>query len=331
MLKVAIVGCGKIADQHVEQIVLIPGCEIVGVCDREELMARQLQERLNVGAYFTEVQDLLDKATPDVVHITTPPQSHYPVAKLCLQAGCHVYIEKPFTVDAAEAEQLISLAERKGLKLTVGHNAQFTHAAIRMRRLIEEGYLGGPPVHMESYYCYDLRDAAYAKALLGDSHHWVRKLPGGLLQNVISHGISKIAEFLTGDSPAVLAYGFTSPLLRSIGETEIDDELPVIRMKGSRYKSYLEQFVPPWGYAKQYIGNSLGNMTKFLKADFQTGYSMKVLIRKFYRSITDGLALPIPYTEILRTARIMDEIFTQLSSAQNALRAGQSKNVPVER
>jgi len=373
MLKVAIVGCGKIADQHAEQIVLISGCKIVGVCDREELMARQLQERLNVGAYFTGVQDLLDKAKPDVVHITTPPQSHYPLGKLCLQAGCHVYIEKPFTVNAAEAEDLISLAEHKNLKLTVGHNAQFTHAAVRMRRLVEEGYLGGPPVHLESYYCYDLRDAGYAKALLGDSHHWVRKLPGGLLQNVISHGISKVAEFLTGDSREVLAYGFTSPLLRSIGETEIidelrvilhddvttayftfssqmrpplhqlrlfgprnglvmdDDQLTVIKVKGSRYKSYLEQFVPPWDYAKQYIGNSLGNMTKFLKADFQTGYSMKVLIRSFYRSITDGLPLPIPYKEILRTSRIMDEIFSQLSSAQNAMRAGHSRNVPVER
>src|SRR6266436_1287522 len=324
MLKVAIVGCGKIADQHVEQIVLIPGCEIVGVCDREELMARQLQERLNAGAYFTEVQDLLDKATPDVVHITTPPQSHYPVAKLCLQAGCHVYIEKPFTVDAAEAEQLISLAERKGLKLTVGHNAQFTHAAIRMRRLIEEGYLGGPPVHMESYYCYDLRDAGYAKGLLGDSHHWVRKLPGGLLQNVISHGISKIAEFLTGDSPAVLAYGFTSPLLRSIGETEIDDELrvilhgdvatayftfssqmrpslhqfrlygptngiimdddeqTVIKLRGARYKSYAEKFVPPVSYAKQYLGNLTRNLKLFLGRDFHMKGGMKYLIESFY-------------------------------------------------
>ena len=60
MLKVAIIGCGKIADQHAEQILRIPGCEIVGVCDQEELMARQLQERLNVGKYFTEVQDLLE-------------------------------------------------------------------------------------------------------------------------------------------------------------------------------------------------------------------------------------------------------------------------------
>jgi predicted dehydrogenase len=373
MLRVAIVGCGKIADQHAEQIVLIPGCEIVGVCDREELMARQLQERLNVGAYFTEVQDLLDKAKPDVVHITTPPQSHYPLGKLCLQAGFHVYIEKPFTVNAAEAEELVSLAEHKELKLTVGHNAQFTHAAIRMRRLVEEGYLGGPPVHVESYYCYDLRDAGYAKALLGDSHHWVRKLPGGLLQNVISHGISKIAEFLKGDSLEIVASGFTSPLLKSIGETEILDELrvilrddaatayftfssqmrpalhqlrlfgpknglimdedqqTVIRVRGSRYKSYLEQFVPPWEYAKQYVANSLGNMTKFLKADFQAGYSMKVLIRAFYRSIMDRLPPPISYNEILRTSRIMEEIFTQLNSRQSAISAETSRHLPVAR
>src|SRR5579859_4324520 len=110
MLRVAIVGCGKIADQHGEQILRIPGCGIVGVCDQEELMARQLQERLNAGSCFTSVQDLLNKANPDVVHITTPPQTHYPVGKLCLEAGRHVYIEKPFTVTADEAEELLDLA-----------------------------------------------------------------------------------------------------------------------------------------------------------------------------------------------------------------------------
>src|SRR6202521_506101 len=158
MLRVAIVGCGKIADQHAEQILHIPACQIVGVCDREELMAKQLQKRLNVPTRFAEVQDLLDKAKPDVVHVTSPPQTHYPVGKLCLEAGCHVYIEKPFTVTLEEAKELVNLAERKNLKLTVGHNAQFTHAANRMRKLVAEGYLGGSPVHLESYYAYDLGD-----------------------------------------------------------------------------------------------------------------------------------------------------------------------------
>src|SRR5271169_631942 len=112
MLKVAIIGCGKIADRHAEQIRLVPDCEIVGVCDNEELMAKQLQERLGVPAYFTDVRDLLDKAKPDVAHITTQPQSHYPLGKICLEAGCNVYIEKPFTVELAQAEELIAIAER---------------------------------------------------------------------------------------------------------------------------------------------------------------------------------------------------------------------------
>src|SRR6185503_8313841 len=100
MLKVAIVGCGKIADAHASQIRRIPGCEIVGVCDTEPLMARQLFERFPVGAQFSDVTR-------------------------------------------------------------------------RLRGLVQRGYLGGPPVHMESSYCYDLGDA-YARALLGDRQHWIR-------------------------------------------------------------------------------------------------------------------------------------------------------------
>src|ERR1051326_6827164 len=122
MLTVAIVGCGKIADQHAEQILRIPECELVAVCDREELMARQLRERLNLPAHFTDVEDLLEEADPDIVHVTSPPQSHYSVGMKCLEAGCHVYVEKPFTVYYNEAEELISLAQRKGLKVTVGNN-----------------------------------------------------------------------------------------------------------------------------------------------------------------------------------------------------------------
>ena len=68
----------------------------------------------------------------------------------------------------------------------------------------------------------------YARVLLGDRGHWVRQLPGRLLQNIISHGIARIAEFLTSDTVRVIAYGFASPLLKSLGESEILDELRVI-------------------------------------------------------------------------------------------------------
>lgn len=228
MLKTAIVGCGKIADEHAMQIQRIPGCEIVGVCDREPLMARQLYERFPVKAHFSDLSELLEAARPDVVHITTSAESHFDIAMRCLECGCHVYVEKPLALNSMEAKRLVDLAEEKGLKLTVGHDDQFTHVARRMRTLIESGYLGGTPVHLESHYCYDLSDPRYARAVLSDKGHWVRRLPGKLLHNIISHGIARIAEFLTSQAPRVIASGFVSPLLRSIGETEVIDELRVI-------------------------------------------------------------------------------------------------------
>lgn len=227
MIRVGIIGCGKIADMHAISINRVSGCEIVGVCDREMLMAKQLAERFKVSAFFDDAVAMLNTVKPDVVHITTPPHSHLQLGLLCLDAGCHIYVEKPFTMNTKEVEELLQYSKEKNLKVTVGHNLQFSHEAIRMRRLIKDGFLGSAPVHMESYYCYNL-DRNYAQALFGDKEHWVRKLPGQLLHNIISHGVSRIVEFLPGGNPKVIAHGFTSPFLRGIGETEIIDELRVI-------------------------------------------------------------------------------------------------------
>jgi predicted dehydrogenase len=228
MIRACIIGCGKIADSHAWAISLIPNTEIVGVCDREELMARQLAERFHIKRYFQNVSTMLDATRPDVVHITTPPQSHYEIGKYCLEAGCHAYIEKPLTINSREAEELIRIAEIKKLKLTVGNDEQFSHVAIRMRKLIKQGYLGGPPVHMDAYHCYDLGDERYASAFISNKTHWVRNLPGQLMQNIISHGLTRIVEYLPGDNVRIIAHGFTSSFLKKMGEYDMIDELRVI-------------------------------------------------------------------------------------------------------
>ena len=360
MLKVAIVGCGKIADSHASQIQRIRDCEIVAVCDREPLMAQQLCYRFPIRHFFTDLSELLRTARPDIVHIATPPEGHFESAKLCLESGANVYVEKPFTVYAHEAERLIELAETQRLKLTVGHNLQFSPAARRMREIVKTGYLGETVVHMESYYGYNLGDPSYARALLGDKQHWVRRLPGNLLQNIISHGIARLAEFLTTDHPHVIAYGFASPLLKSIGETEIVDELRVIiseedritayftfssqmkpsvhelrvygsrnglildedhdivlKLRGNKYKSFADKFIPPLQFAKQYFANLAANAKLFLANDFHMDSSLKYLIQSFYRSIREDSPVPIPYRQILLTSRIMDSIFEQLSSKKS--------------
>ena len=355
MLKIAIIGCGKIADQHVLAIRRIPGCDLVAVCDRELLMARQLGERFGVSQTFTDTQEMLRAVSPDVVHITTPPQGHFPLARQCLEADCHVYLEKPFTITAPEAESLIRLAENRGLKLTAGHNLQFTLEMIEMRRLVEQGFLGGKPVHVESHFSYSLDDTTYVGALLGSRNHWVRQLPGQLFHNIVSHGIAKLAEFLDDDLIEIVASAHQSPKLRSLGGQEVLDELRVllrdgsgttaffcfstqlkpglnelrvcgpanslvvdhasgslVRHKNRSCKSYLTYFLPPLSNAREHFRNARLNVTRFLQRRLHQDAGMKELIGRFYNSIRTGGPPPIPYREILLTARIMDEIFAQI-------------------
>src|SRR6266403_319786 len=205
MLRIAIIGCGKVADQHVQAIHRIPDCSIVALCDRELLMAKQLGERFGVSECFSDLTEMLRETNPDVVHITTPPQSHFSLAKQCLEFGSHVYLEKPFTVVADEAESLIQLADRRDLRITAGHNLQFTLEMLKMRRLVQAGFLGGKPVHLESIFSYDLGHNNYVAPLLGTRRHWVRQLPGQLLHNLISRGIAKLVEFLEDDLVEIVA------------------------------------------------------------------------------------------------------------------------------
>ena len=354
VLRIALIGCGKIADQHVLACRRIAGCEIVALCDRELLMARQLGERFGVTACFGETAEMLQVAKPDVVHITTPPQGHFALGKLCLESGSHVYLEKPFTVTAPEAEELIRLAESRGLKITAGHNLQFTLEMLALRRLVAQNFLGGKPVHLESHFSYDLGDTSYVGPLLGNRAHWVRQLPGRLLHNIISHGIAKLAEFLD-DDVQVTASAHQSAQLQKLGGGEILDELRVLlrdasgttaffcfstqlkpgrnefrlcgpvnsltvdhasgtllRHENKSYKSYLTFFVPPLVSARQNLRNTSRNVFDFLKGRLHQDAGMKELIEQFYRSIQNQSAPPIPYREILLTARIMDAIFAQI-------------------
>jgi predicted dehydrogenase len=355
MLRIAIVGCGKIADQHVQAVHRIPACEIVSLCDREPLMAGQLGERFGISSCFSDLARMLEDTSPDVVHITTPPQGHYSLAKTCLEAGAHVYLEKPFTVTAGEAESLIRLADSRGLKITAGHNYQFTLEMLEMRRLVKEGYLGGKPVHLESHYAYNLDDLSYVRPILGNRQHWVRQLPGRLLHNVISHGIARLVEFLDDDLSDIVARAHQSVKLQTLHGEEVFDELrvlirdvsgttaffcfstqikpglsqfricgprnsivvdqtsgSVIQNKKRNNKSYLTYFVPPLLNAREHLRNAGRNIVDFAGRKLYQDSGMTELIRQFYKSISLTTAPPIPYREIVLTARIMDEIFAQI-------------------
>jgi hypothetical protein len=92
-----------------------------------------------------------------------------------------------------------------------------------------------------------------------------------------------------------------------------DQEL-LLKIRGERFTSYSEKFAPHVDLAGQHLGNLKRNLQLFLARDFHMKSGLKCLIESFYRSITDGTPLPIPYREIELTAMIMDAIFEQLAA-----------------
>lgn len=205
-MRIAVVGCGQIADAHIEESRKIPGVLVAAVCDRNAHMAQQAALRFGIPRAYHDLEEMLEQVQPDVVHITTPPQSHLPVAEVALRGGAHVYVEKPFTVDGAESEELVAAAIRCGRLVCVGHNRAFDSAFLRMRDSHNKGLLGDV-VHVEAMFGYNLA-GPFAAASMGDPMHWIHRLPGGLAQNSISHPLAAMLEFIRDEKPQIHAQGF---------------------------------------------------------------------------------------------------------------------------
>jgi hypothetical protein len=96
----------------------------------------------------------------------------------------------------------------------------------------------------------------------------------------------------------------------------------LVRSLGASYKSYLTYFIPPLRNAREHFRSARLNVINFLRRRLYQDFGMKELIERFYNSIRLGATIPIPYREIILTARIMDEIFAQIYPASNTRELG---------
>jgi len=227
-LTVAIAGCGKIADEQLEEIVKMPELgRVVALYDPEGLMAEQLGVRHGIAAFYDDFTRMLRIERPDVVHVTTPPSSHLELARAALDAGSHVYVEKPLTLNLAESERLVQRAIASRRKLTVGYTFHFDPPAVELRELRARGVLGDI-VHVEASFGYAL-DGPFGHVLMGDPRHWVHGLPGKLLHNNLDHLLDRALDFVPDASPRIVATGNTLRAQR-FGDARDDfaDELRVV-------------------------------------------------------------------------------------------------------
>jgi predicted dehydrogenase len=194
MIKAALIGTGQIARQHLSCLCALPEVEVAGVCDLSPARAESAAERFGVPAWYTDHRRMLDEARPDVVHVTTPPGSHFPLAMAALDAGAHVIIEKPATVTLAELDTLIARAAERSRVLVEDYNYLFNDAPRTILGLIASGDFGAV-THVEVLICLDLLGTGSPFADPNAPHPCL-SLAGGAIADFLTHLASLAHRFV---------------------------------------------------------------------------------------------------------------------------------------
>jgi predicted dehydrogenase len=141
-IRVGVVGLGYWGPNLARNLQELDGAELGGLCDQQSDRLGALARRYPSARSFRELDQLLDAPDIDAVAIATPVGSHFALAEAALNAGKHVFIEKPLAASSAEAASLIELADERGLVLMPGHTFLYSPPVMLIRELIESGDLG---------------------------------------------------------------------------------------------------------------------------------------------------------------------------------------------
>jgi predicted dehydrogenase len=188
-LKGAIVGLGKMGLSHAAIVGAHPEVDMVAVCDTSSLVLDAFK-KFSMVKTFTDFPKMVNETTPDFVVIATPTKYHYPMVKLALEKGIHVFCEKPFTLTASQGTELMDLARQKGLVNQVGYHNQFIGTFRELKRLLSQNILG-KLVHFSG--------EAYGPVVTKEKGSTWRSSPeegGGCLLDYASHVINLIQEVI---------------------------------------------------------------------------------------------------------------------------------------
>src|SRR5438477_12405700 len=192
MVRFGIIGYGYWGPNVVRNLTSLEGSELTAVCDKTPAARRRMQKAHPGITVASEASEILSSTDIDAVAVVTPVWTHYELTKAALENGKHVFVEKPFTSNTAQAQELIELAAKKNLKIMVDHTFLFSGAVKKIRELVEEGALG-------KLYYYDS-----TRVNLGLFQHDVN-----VIWDLAPHDLS-IMDYLIKETPeAIVATGQT--------------------------------------------------------------------------------------------------------------------------
>lgn len=224
-MKYALVGCGRIAINHLTAA-LNNQFEIAGLCDLQEENIKELLKKAGVKEtipLYTDHRRMLGESKPELVAVATESGKHAAIALDCIDAGCHVIIEKPIALSLEEADEIIRRAKKKGVKVCTCHQNRFNQSIQHMRQALEEGRLGKLShgcIHVRWNRNKDYYDQANWRGT------WAQD--GGVLMNQSIHGIDLLRWMMGDEIEEIFAY--TANQFHPYLECE-DVGLAVVRFK----------------------------------------------------------------------------------------------------
>lgn len=351
-MKIGIVGCGLNSNYHISFALGYPDTDIVGLVDKDMERARQCATQYGIGKIYGRIGDLVEEKAPDVIHIVTPPHTHFPLAREAIQYGRHVLIEKPIALNAQEAKELYNLAEENRVKLCTMHNHFYDPCMVKARDLIRNGQLG-QVINVESYYGLNTRIDAFRKYPSPNVLPWIYNLPGGVFHDFMAHPLYVMLPYI--GKPEEIQV-----MERSFGELpqNISDELRIL-IKGERAFGTLTfsfaakphlHFLRVYGTKMminvdfntmtttvhpvshlpkaaqkatynlssswQLFSSTLSNVWNFGRGRLRPYQGMETLIHKFYDAIQGEGEVPVSRNEALTVIATMDEIWKQIKNTR---------------
>jgi predicted dehydrogenase len=339
-VKAVLIGAGQIARQHLACLNTLPGVELAAVSDLSPARAEAIAEQYGIRAWYTDHRAMLEKVLPDVVHVTTPPTSHFGPAMDALDAGAHVIVEKPATPTYAELEKLVRRAQEAGRHLVEDYNYLYNRAPQEILRRIGSGDFGAV-THVEVLICLDiLGPEGFADP---NSPHPSLALAGGAIADFLPH-LASLAHLFVGphrNTEAVWTKRKSSPLPFDEFRAVLDGE------RGTAFLGFSSGSQPDafwlrvYGERMQATANLFETRLTFdgprkvpkpLRPFFsglEEGKTIRraaiaTLLRKFkgpgayeglwellsrtYAGLTEGSAVPITSSQVLEVNRIIEAV-----------------------
>jgi predicted dehydrogenase/nucleoside-diphosphate-sugar epimerase len=348
IMRIGIVGCGLNAGYHINFARSYPDLVISGVVDKDVEIARQRLKRFGIEKTFQSIGEMVAEDKPDVIHIVTPPTTHFDLGREALEAGCHVVMESPLALNLGEAEKLYELAEQKGVRICPIHNHFFDPCMVKARTLMRSGEAGSI-VNVESYYGLNTWIPAFRDYPRPNELPWLYSMPGGVFHNFLPHPLYLMLDYTGGPRDVKVAHRCYNTLPQGLpdeirilidGEraqgtltvsTVAKPHLHFVRIYGTKmmvevdintmttvshsvssFPKAAQKATYNLSSAWQLYRETTRNMFYFLTKKLKTYQGMKDQIHLFYDSLRSVRTMPVTREQALTVISTMDRIWETL-------------------